>query len=201
MTDQKQQTETRQTSRNGVTALLCVGAVAGMVGLSFAAVPLYELFCQVTGYGGTTQRAESPTGEISSKTVTVLFDANQAANVVGDFRPAQRSVSTHMGATTEVAYLYTNTSDKPVMTTSTFNVTPLQAGQFFNKIECFCFTEQRVEPGETVRMPVVFFVDPDLADDPETTSINTITLSYTFFPVDDADEVASVETDEQDDAS
>lgn len=200
MAENGQVSKGAQDNRNARTALLCVSLVAGMVGLSFAAVPLYDLFCRVTGYGGTTQRAESAIGEISAQKVTVLFDANQSANVVGDFRPEQRSVSTHMGETTEVAYLYTNTSDKPVVTTSTFNVTPLQVGQFFNKIECFCFTEQRVEPGETVRMPVIFFVDPDLIDDPETASINTITLSYTFFPVDDADEVALAGDDREEEA-
>lgn len=163
-------------------AAMCVAMVVAMGGLAYASVPLYELFCQVTGYGGTTQRAETSDGiKISDREITVLFDANIEKGFGWEFKPVQRSVKVRLGEQVQVAYRATNISDRPLSGTATFNVTPLAAGIFFNKIECFCFTQTTLQPGESMDMPVVFFVDPDIADEVETRNTHTITLSYTFF--------------------
>ncbi len=168
-----------------------------MVGMSFAAVPLYQLFCQVTGYGGTTQRVEAYSDTVLDRTVTVRFDAN-TSGVPWDFKPMQRDVTMRIGEATQVAYLAKNLSDKPVKATATFNVVPPLAGAYFNKVECFCFTETELKPGESLEMPVVFYVDPDIVKVQELSGMTTITLSYTFFPVDGASTpVASVPVDEK----
>lgn len=170
--------------RNAPVVLTSLAAVAAMVGLVAASVPLYDLFCRVTGYGGTTKVADhaaTPT----NRPITVRFDASKAKDLPWRFRPAQNKVETHLGEQVLVFYTATNTSDRAVVGTATFNVTPAKAGQYFNKVQCFCFTEQRLEPGQSVEMPVTFFVDPGLALDETTNEVTTITLSYTFYPIHD----------------
>lgn len=169
--------------RNAGVAMVCVCVLAGMVGLSYAAVPLYRLFCQVTGYGGTTQRVEQYSDTILDQTITVRFDAN-VNGLPWDFRPKQREVTIRIGETAEIAYLAKNLAQGATAGSATFNVAPALAGAYFNKIECFCFTEQTLQPGETVEMPIVFFVDPDIAENRELNTIQEITLSYTFYASD-----------------
>ncbi|WP_246727678.1 cytochrome c oxidase assembly protein [Chelativorans sp. Marseille-P2723] len=168
--------------RNLGVAVICAGVFAGMVGLSFAAVPLYRLFCQVTGFGGTTQRVTQYSDTILDQTITVRFDAN-TNGLPWNFRPKQREVTIRIGETTEVAYLAENIGPTATSGTATFNVTPPLAGGYFNKVECFCFTEQELQPGQTYEMPVQFFIDPEIVNVRELSKSNTITLSYTFYPL------------------
>lgn len=168
--------------RNRRVAATCVAVVVGMVGLSYAAVPLYRLFCDVTGFGGTTQRAESVDGPVLDRTMTVRFDANVGAGLPWEFQPVERRISVRVGEQALAYYRATNHSDRPVTGSAVFNVTPPLAGAYFTKIECFCFTEQRLEPGQSVDMPVAFFIDPDIAEDADLKTLGTITLSYTFYP-------------------
>lgn len=170
--------------RNLRVALMAAGVAAGMVGMAYAAVPLYALFCQVTGFGGTTQRAEAAPEQASEQTVSVRFDANRSANLAWSFHAVQTSMRVKVGEQNMAYYKAVNTSDKPLTGTAVFNVTPVQAGIYFNKIQCFCFTEQTLEPGQSIEMPVSFFVDPDMLEDPDAAGIKEITLSYTFYPVD-----------------
>lgn len=173
--------------RNGRTAGLAALLVLAMVGLAFASVPLYRLFCQVTGVDGTTLRAtgDAP-GGIAGKQVDVRFDANTSSALPWRFKPEQAVKNVRIGERYMAFYLAKNLSDKPVTGTATFNVTPVWAGKYFNKIQCFCFNQQTLQPGEEMRMPVVFFVDPKIVDDPDAGRISEITLSYTFYPVDQA---------------
>lgn len=164
--------------------IVCASVVVGMVGLAYASVPLYRLFCQVTGYGGTTQTAEANAGVVLDRSMKIRFDAN-TAGVPWIFKAAETEITVKIGENRLAFYEASNQSDKAVTGTATFNVTPLEAGAYFNKIDCFCFTEQTLKPGETVQMPVSFFVDPEIADDPELDDVRTITLSYTFFPGDE----------------
>lgn len=166
------------------TALLAGLGVVGMTGLGFASVPLYRVFCQVTGLNGTTQVAAAAPGAVQGKIVTVAFDSNLAKAMPWTFSPEQRSERAALGARKMAFFKAKNLSDQPITGTATFNVTPAQAGKYFSKIQCFCFNEQTLKPGEEVRMPVVYFVDPALATDPDTRSVEEITLSYTFYPVD-----------------
>ncbi len=168
--------------RVGVMAALI--AVA-MIALGFAAVPLYRLFCQVTGFAGTTQRAEGAQapGAVVGKMIDVRFDANVAPGLGWTFRPEKTVMRVAVGARQMAFFEAINDTDQTVTGSATFNVTPDQTGQYFTKIQCFCFTEQTLKPGERVRMPVIFYVDPKLVDDPDARSISEITLSYTFFPV------------------
>lgn len=168
--------------RFAVTAAVCVVFVAGMVGAAYAAVPLYSLFCQVTGFGGTTQQASAAPERILDQSVAVRFDSNIGNGLGWSFRPVERQVEVKLGEVGEISFLATNRTDHTTTGTAVFNVTPLAVGAYFNKISCFCFTEQTLAPGETAEMPVVFFVDPAYADDPDLENITTITLSYTFFP-------------------
>ncbi|HEV2866371.1 MAG TPA: cytochrome c oxidase assembly protein [Allosphingosinicella sp.] len=173
--------------RNGRVAALTALLVAAMVGLAFASVPLYRMFCQATGFGGTTQRAaENAVPGPVGRMISVRFDANTASSLPWRFEPVDTHRRIAIGARNIALYTARNLSDRPVTGTATFNVTPSQAGQYFTKIQCFCFTEQRLQPGEEVRMPVVFFVDPAILDDPDARDISEITLSYTFYPVDRA---------------
>ena len=165
-----------------VTALLCVSVVIGMVGLSFAAVPLYRLFCQVTGFGGTTQRADQGADRVLDRTITVRFDANIGNGLGLRFRPVTRQITLRVGETGEAIFRAENVTDTPRTGTATFNVTPEQVGIYFTKIACFCFTEQTLKAGEGIDMPVVFYVDPAIAEDRALDYVDTITLSYTFFP-------------------
>jgi len=153
-----------------------------MLGLAFAAVPLYRIFCQVTGFGGTTMKADSAPGAVAGQ-IGVRFDANIDPRLPWKFEPEQATVRIHPGGRTTIYYRATNYTARRTTGTASFNVSPAQAGQYFSKIECFCFTEQTLQPGESVRMPVVFFVDPKLREDPNTQHIDEITLSYTFYPV------------------
>jgi cytochrome c oxidase assembly protein subunit 11 len=163
-------------------ALVAASVAAGMLVLAFASVPLYRLFCQVTGYGGTIQRAERPAATVLEQVVTVRFDANVAPGLAWRFEPMQRAVDVRLGESTLVFYRATNTSERTLTGTASFNVTPEQAGIFFNKLECFCFKEQTLAPGESIEMPVSFFVDPAMAADKDARRITHITLSYTFHP-------------------
>lgn len=176
--------------RHLVVALAMAGIVTGMLGLSYAAVPLYQLFCQVTGYGGTTQRAEQAPDTVLNRKIEVRFDANTGRGLGWNFRPVQRTIELKIGDSALAFYRAENVSNKRITGTATFNVTPEAAGSYFSKIECFCFTEQTLEAGASVDMPVTFFVDPEIVNDPEARNIKEITLSYTFFPVKDGKEVA-----------
>jgi len=173
--------------RNGTTVLLLACVVAGMAGLAFASVPLYRLFCQATGFGGTTQRAAAAPAEVSNTIVTVRFDSETAPDLPWEFRPLTRAVQVHPGERREVFYRATNRSAAATIGTATFNVTPAKSGIYFDKLQCFCFSEQRLGPGESLDMGVTFFVDPDLVKDPGTRDVRTITLSYTMFRKPDAD--------------
>ena len=171
--------------RNARTALLAALGVAFMVGLAFASVPLYRLFCQVTGFGGTTQMrvgGEAP-GAIG-RLVSVRFDGNVSPALGWEFRPVDTTRRVAIGARNIALFRARNTGPTAITGTATFNVSPSQAGQYFVKVQCFCFTEQRLEPGQEVSMPVIFYVDPAILDDPNARDISEITLSYTFYPVD-----------------
>jgi len=170
--------------RNGRTAGLAALLVLAMVGLAFASVPLYRLFCQVTGIGGTTQRAAQAPGPVAGKEMAIRFDANTASALPWRFGPEKPREIVTIGEREMAFYTARNLSARPVKGTATFNVTPVQAGKYFSKIQCFCFNEQILQPGEEVRMPVVFFVDPAILRDPDAKGISEITLSYTFYPVD-----------------
>lgn len=172
--------------RNGRTAGMAALLVLAMVGLAFASVPLYRLFCQVTGFGGTPLRADEVSSSMqpNGKLISVRFDANTNSALPWSFKPEERVQRVAVGARDMAFYTAKNLSDKPVTGTATFNVTPVKAGQYFTKIQCFCFTEQTLKPGEEMRMPVIFFVDPKIMDDPDAGKIEEITLSYTFYPVD-----------------
>lgn len=169
---------------NRKVAVSCLAAVVAMVGAAYAAVPLYRLFCQTTGFAGTTQRAEKPSTTVTDKMITVRFDGNVASKMPWTFKPDLPKIDVRIGENSLAFYKAHNTSDRPVTGTAVFNVTPEIAGIYFQKIECFCFTEQVLQPGETVEMPVSFYVDPAILDDEDARIINTITLSYTFYPVD-----------------
>jgi cytochrome c oxidase assembly protein subunit 11 len=155
-----------------------------MLGMSYAAVPLYDMFCRVTGYGGTTQRVTQYSDVVLDREVTVRFDANVAAGLPWQFKPVAREVKVRIGETAQASYAAKNVFSQPTSGRATFNVTPQLAGAYFMKVECFCFTDNELAPGETMDMPVVFYVDPAIVEVPELKNINTITLSYTFFPID-----------------
>jgi len=172
--------DARKQRGNLLTAAICGGVFFGMIGLSYAAVPLYALFCQVTGYGGTTQRVEQYSDRILDQKMHVRFDAN-TNGILWDFEPVQREVELKIGETTQIAYKATNRASTPNTGKATFNVTPELAGAYFNKVECFCFTDTTLKPGQSIDMPVVFYIDPAIVDVPELKHLKTITLSYTFF--------------------
>jgi len=168
-------------NRNTRVALICVGVFVLMVGASFAAVPLYRLFCQVTGFDGTTQRAVQAPERILERTVTVSFDTN-VRDLPITFRAEQVRQVVHVGQPTLAFFRVTNTSDHPVEATAAYNVTPEQAGPYFLKLQCFCFESQRIEPGQTLEFPIQYFVDETIETEPEGRGIRNITLSYTFYP-------------------
>lgn len=173
------------TSRShlGLTAVMCAVFVAGMVGMSFAAVPLYRIFCQATGFAGTTQRASDAPDGILNRKITIRFDGNVGNGLGWSFRPLERQVTLRVGEVGEVSYTAENRTGTASVGSATFNVTPNAAGAYFNKLDCFCFTEQILDAGQSLDMPVQFFVDPAIVDDPDLDYVNTITLSYTFYPV------------------
>jgi cytochrome c oxidase assembly protein subunit 11 len=172
----------RKPRRHNFVALSLAGLVAAMVGLSFAAVPLYRIFCQATGYGGTPQRAERAPDEVLDRTITIRFDGNVAPGLPWSFAPVQQTMKVKIGDTALAFFTATNRAKTPITGRAVFNVSPEQAGLYFTKIQCFCFTEQTLAAGATVEMPVTFFVDPKIIDDEDTKHITEITLSYTFFP-------------------
>ena len=167
--------------RNRTTVALLAVVVCSMVALSFASVPLYRLFCQATGFGGTTQRAAAAPGAVTDAVVTVRFDAATEPELGWEFRPLEQAVQVHPGEQREVFFRATNRSSETVTGSATYNVTPAKTGIYFDKLQCFCFNAQQLGPGESRDMGVVFFVDPDLLTDPSTSDVRTITLSYTMF--------------------
>jgi cytochrome c oxidase assembly protein Cox11 len=172
----------RSAKRSNLKVLALLGVILGtMTVLVSYSVPLYRLFCAATGYNGTTQRVAADDAVISPRTVTVRFTTNVAPGLPWRFEPAQRQVTLHLGQDTLAFFDATNLSDHDLVGHATFNVTPVQAGPYFKKIQCFCFTEERLGAHKSVEMPVDFFVDPSIANDPNTNDIDTITLSYTFF--------------------
>ena len=177
--------------RKGLVALSLAGLVAGMVGLSFAAVPLYRIFCQTTGYGGVPQQAEAAPGTVLDRTITVRFDANVDRKLPWTFEPVQRVMDVKIGESNLAFFRATNNTDEPVTGSAGFNVAPGIAGRYFTKIECFCFTKQRLAAGESIEMPVTFFVDPKIVDDESAKNISEITLSYTFYRNDDQSDVVA----------
>lgn len=171
--------------KNRKTAKIVVGVVASMLGLSFAAVPAYRAFCQITGFDGTTQRADKEADRVLERKITIRFDATVSQGLPWTFKPEQVDQTLHVGETGLAFYRAANLTDAPITGRATFNVQPAKAGIYFKKIECFCFTEQTLKPGEAVSMPVTYFIDPAIASDPNLDDVQTITLAYTFFPWDD----------------
>lgn len=192
MSDDKTNQNLSQSNRK--VAVACFGMFAFMVGAAYAAVPLYDLFCRVTGFAGTTQVADAESDLVIERQITVRFDGNVNHALPWKFKPMQRSVTLKMGKTAQLAYVATNTGAHQTVGTSTYNVSPPTAGAYFNKLDCFCFTEQTLEAGETVEMPVVFFVDPEMNEDPDLEHVKEITLSYTFFPVEQPEQPVAART-------
>ena len=179
-------------SRNRRTVLACSAAVLAMTGLSFAAVPLYNLFCKVTGFAGTPMVGTAATGKTSDRIVQVVFDANVAPALGWRFEAERTEIKAQVGVTQTVFYKITNTSSRPMTGIATYNVQPNQSGAYFVKIQCFCFTETTLQPGETVQMPVSFFVDPEIVADAEAGKVPVITLSYTFYETEDSKKLAAL---------
>lgn len=169
-------------SRNRRTVLACSAAVLAMTGLSFAAVPLYNLFCKVTGFAGTPMVGTAATGKTSERIVSVALDANVAPALGWRFEAEKTEIKAQVGVTQTVFYKITNTSSRPMTGIATYNVQPNQSGAYFVKIQCFCFTETTLQPGETLEAPVVFYIDPEIELNRELASLKSITLSYTYFP-------------------
>ncbi|GGG97457.1 MAG TPA: cytochrome c oxidase assembly protein [Oceanicaulis sp.] len=173
-------------SGNVKVLAICLGLALGMVGMGYAAVPLYDLFCRVTGYGGTTQTAQYDPDQILERTVRVRFDASRSRGFPWEFEPLQRDMTVRVGETALAFYRVTNPTDEPVTGIATYNVTPFKMGPYFAKLECFCFTEQTLGPGESMEMPVVFFIDPLMDEERRMDDVQTVTLSYTFFEASDS---------------
>ena len=173
--------------KNGRVAGLTGLLVLAMIGLAFASVPLYRLFCQVTGFDGTTRRVDARAAAavtpVAGHSVSVRFDANISRDLMWRFQPVDTHRTVRIGERNMAVYTAKNLTARPLAGTARFNVTPVQAGKYFNKIQCFCFNEQTLQPGQEVQMPVVFYVDPAILTDPATADISEITLSYTFYPV------------------
>ncbi len=167
--------------KNARLAWGLAAVIGGMLALAYAASPLYEAFCKATGFAGTPRVAVEGDRPILKRTVEVRFDTNVDPNLAWRFEPVQRAVTVHLGEEKLVYFHATNRSQRPIVGTATYNVTPEPAGPWFNKIQCFCFTEQLLQPGQSVDMPVIFFVDPDMDKDRHYDNIRTITLSYTFY--------------------
>lgn len=182
--------------RNAQTGMIAILGALAMLGLGYAAVPLYDLFCRVTGFAGTTQVATeaeanaAATAVGTTRDISIRFDASLARDMPWEFRPTQSTDTVRIGQRDIATYVARNNTDKPITGTATFNVEPWQAGAYFNKIQCFCFTEQTLQPGEEVTMPVLYFIDPAILEDDTIADVEQITLSYTFHrakePVDTA---------------
>jgi len=177
--------------RNTKVALICVAALFGMTGAAFAAVPLYQLFCQVTGFNGTVMRADAAPDTILEDTVRVRFDTN-VRGLPWEFEADQTRQTVRIGDTGIAYFRVTNTSDRPISGTAAYNVVPERAGPYFQKLQCFCFEAQTVQPGETVEFPIQYFVAPEMATDPEARGVHDITLSYTFYPTDRFEQRAAI---------
>jgi cytochrome c oxidase assembly protein subunit 11 len=174
-------------SRTGILAFTMAGA---MIAVGYAAVPLYKLFCEATGFGGTIQRVDGdikPGQGVAGKIMSIRFDANHVNELPWEFKPERTVEKVTIGEREMAFFTAKNLSDKPITGRASYNVTPTQAGRYFNKIQCFCFTEQTLQPGQQVRMPVIYYVDPGIITDPDANSVQEITLSYTFHVVDEAD--------------
>lgn len=177
---------------NKSIAILFAAASIAMVGLSYGSVPLYQIFCQVTGFGGTTQVSDLTTNSLNitdevkeNRVITIHFSGDVSDTMPWKFQPVQQEIKLMVGETALAFYTAENPTDKPIVGISTYNVNPQQAGIYFNKIQCFCFEEQRLKPHETIDMPVFFYIDPEFLEDPKMSDIDSITLSYTFFDVED----------------
>ncbi|MGH6746794.1 cytochrome c oxidase assembly protein subunit 11 [Novosphingobium sp. PhB55] len=172
-----------KTRSNRRVAFIALSMALGMLGLGYASVPLYRIFCQVTGYNGTTRRADEAQAaavQVTDKTVSIRFDANVERGMPWQFKPLQRTDTVTIGERDMALFWAKNDSDKVITGTASFNVEPEQAARYFNKIQCFCFTEQTLQPGEAVKMPVIYYVDPAFLNDPDNKDVEQITLSYTF---------------------
>ena len=172
-----------------------VGVALGMLGMAYASVPLYDLFCRVTGFGGRPQERTEASETVLDRTITVRFDATTARDMPWQFRPEQTTAEIRLGETGLAFYEAHNPTDRPIAGTASFNVAPFETGPYFVKIACFCFELQVLQPGETVLMPVTFFVDPEIVDDPETVGTPAITLSYTFHVTDMPEDYAALRSE------
>lgn len=171
------------TRRNRKVAAIAASGALAMLGLGYASVPLYRMFCQATGFNGTTQRAtaaQAASVKSTARPITIRFDGNVTKGMPWEFRPEQVTQDGHIGERKMAFFIAKNTSNRPIVGRAIYNVTPEQTGAYFHKIQCFCFNEQRLEPGEQVRMPVIYYVDPDMLKDPNAKDVGEITLSYTF---------------------
>lgn len=175
--------QSSKASKNNVLGAILAAVVVGGIGLSYAAVPLYRLFCQVTGFAGTTQVADGVPSQVLDRRMTIRFNADVDPGLPWSFQPVQREVTVRVGEPSLAFYRATNHATEAMAGTATFNVTPFKAGGVFDKIDCFCFSEQHLGPGESAELPVSFFIDPSIAQDKKLDDVSTITLSYTFFRV------------------
>jgi cytochrome c oxidase assembly protein subunit 11 len=173
--------------RDVLIAAACGAVVAGMVGLSFAAVPLYNMFCRATGFAGTTQVSRIAPKNMLARELTVRFDSNVIPGLPWKFTPEQSSIMVHIGEVVTVYYKVVNEAARTISAQASYNVTPTTVGAYFDKINCFCFTQQTMKPGETREMAVVFYVNPKIVEDRDQDPLNTITLSYTFYRLADAE--------------
>ena len=181
----------------GKTVVKLVGVVALMGGLAWASVPFYSWFCKVTGFGGVPGVSASGADHVLDRTIKVRFDASTDRDMAWDFKPVERTMEIKIGETGLAFYEAHNPTDRPIAGTATYNVFPYEAGGYFIKIQCFCFNEQVLQPGETVQMPVTFYVDPEMVDDIDAKHVNAITLSYTFYETDLPEGLASLDADQQ----
>lgn len=180
---------------NRAVVLSCLVALAAMGAATWAAVPLYRMFCQVTGFGGTTMRADKAPETVLDRTITIRFDANVAPGMGWEFAPAERTMEVKFGENVLTFYKAHNTTAHPIKGSATYNVSPDVAGAYFSKIECFCFTEQTLAAGESVEMPLSFFIDPKMVSDRDAVHVNEITLSYTFYPLESSQAKAEAATE------
>ena len=188
MTARFDKTHRKPLSRDVLVASCCGAVVAGMVGAAYASVPFYNWFCKTTGFGGTTQVAESAPDHVLGRTLTIRFDSNVSAGLPWKFQPEQNAIQVRIGEVATVHYKVVNEAAREIAAQASYNVSPPTVGAYFDKINCFCFTEQRLKPGETRDMTVVFYVDPAIAKDRDQNDLNVITLSYTFYRLRDPEQ-------------